>query len=187
MKIYNYNRTTYEYIGSSDVLIDPLETKKQNKNIYLLPANSTPIEPPDVRKNEVQVFDPINNKWDIFHDLRGKEFYSENGSKIIINKINENVPDGATTIPPPDNYFMSFWNGKKWEEKALVFHGKMVKNKKDVDRIICDEIIDLGEGKAHTEKMLTGNKECQIWDEFIKKRNILLAEGNDFIFKNSLK
>lgn len=40
MEIYMFDGETKEYIGAEDALLDPLETKKQGKPVYLLPANA---------------------------------------------------------------------------------------------------------------------------------------------------
>ena len=38
MIFYGYDKKTKEYTGTQNAFIDPLETKKQGKNIYLKPA-----------------------------------------------------------------------------------------------------------------------------------------------------
>lgn len=45
MIFYTYDENTKEYTGTQNAFIDPLETKKQGKNVYLVPANSTNIKP----------------------------------------------------------------------------------------------------------------------------------------------
>lgn len=45
MIFYSYDKNTKEYTGTQNAFIDPLETKKQGKDIYLKPANSTDIKP----------------------------------------------------------------------------------------------------------------------------------------------
>ena len=44
MIFYTYDEKTKEYIGTQNAFIDPLETNKQGKNVYLKPANSTNIK-----------------------------------------------------------------------------------------------------------------------------------------------
>ena len=46
MKIYLYDRDTKEYICGKNAFLDPLETKKQGKEVYLIPANAVLDEPP---------------------------------------------------------------------------------------------------------------------------------------------
>lgn len=45
MIFYGYDEKTKEFTGTQNAFIDPLETKKQGKNVYLKPANSTNIKP----------------------------------------------------------------------------------------------------------------------------------------------
>lgn len=45
MNAYKYDANG-KYIGRVECQLDPLETKKAGKEIYLIPANSTTIEPP---------------------------------------------------------------------------------------------------------------------------------------------
>jgi len=59
-KIYNYNSSGY-YTNSSNARIDPLESEKNNKNNYLLPANATFVKPPVVSEEKVIKWD--GSKW----------------------------------------------------------------------------------------------------------------------------
>lgn len=71
MYIYNYDRDTKEYIGSSLAVEDPIETKTQGRFIPLIPSCSTELEPPIAQENEVAVFD--NTNWVIKPDYRGQK------------------------------------------------------------------------------------------------------------------
>ena len=53
MKAYNYDRITKEYIGSETIYLDQVATMREGKEIYLYPAFSTSVEPPKIKKNEV--------------------------------------------------------------------------------------------------------------------------------------
>ena len=68
MIIYNYDEITKEYIDSCNADLDPEETKRQGKNVYLIPANATTQKPPKAKKNEVAIY---NNGWEIVADYRG--------------------------------------------------------------------------------------------------------------------
>lgn len=46
---YRYNENK-EYIGSEEMFKDPLESELQKKDIWLLPANCTLIEPPEAKE-----------------------------------------------------------------------------------------------------------------------------------------
>jgi hypothetical protein len=45
MKVYFYDEITKEFTMSADALKDPLESKIQGKDVWLLPANATFDEP----------------------------------------------------------------------------------------------------------------------------------------------
>lgn len=52
MEIYMFDGETKEYIGAEDALLDPLETKKQGKPVYLLPANAVFDRAADCRRRK---------------------------------------------------------------------------------------------------------------------------------------
>lgn len=72
MNVYKYDELTKEYIGTEQALIDPLETKKQSKEIYLLPANAT-FEQPNLQDGFASVFN--GTQWENIEDNRGKEYW----------------------------------------------------------------------------------------------------------------
>lgn len=76
-KAYLYNRDTQEFEVEIEAQIDPLESIKQKKEIYLLPANST-FEKPLEEKEGFKI------KWD--------------GSSWIYEKIPEPEPEPEPTI-----------------------------------------------------------------------------------------
>lgn len=56
MKAYQYDSETKKYIGEIDRQIDPLESQAQGIEIYLMPANSTDIIPPESKDGYDIVF-----------------------------------------------------------------------------------------------------------------------------------
>jgi len=60
MKIYNYGYKG-EYIYESEARIDPLETKLQGKDIFLIPASATIVEPPEYIEGKKIIFS--NGTW----------------------------------------------------------------------------------------------------------------------------
>ena len=50
MVTYRFDPKTKEFLGCEKAYLDPLESKKQGKEVYLLPANSTFTEPRLERK-----------------------------------------------------------------------------------------------------------------------------------------
>lgn len=59
---YLYDKNTYEYDGESYADLDPLELEN-NIEKYLMPENSTFIEPLKDKKNYTVIFDRNKNKW----------------------------------------------------------------------------------------------------------------------------
>lgn len=81
MKAYRYNETTKEFELELNAQIDPLESNKQGKSIYLLPANST-FEKHLARKEGYTVV--WDNGWQYIEDHRGQKIINSQG----INKVN---------------------------------------------------------------------------------------------------
>lgn len=46
MKAYRFNPDTFIFEGEQERQIDPVASRKAGKNIYLMPANCTDVEPP---------------------------------------------------------------------------------------------------------------------------------------------
>ena len=105
MIFYIYDEKTKEYTGTQNAFIDPLETKKQGKDIYLKPANSTNIKPTlkPSTDNDMLVFN--GKEWQIkprFElsgvytniDSRSHDFCSKNGYTL------ENTENGFKICAP---------------------------------------------------------------------------------------
>lgn len=56
MKAYQYDSETKKYIGEIDRQIDPLESQAQGREIWLMPADSTDIVPPEAKDGYDIVF-----------------------------------------------------------------------------------------------------------------------------------
>ena len=186
-KLYSFDRVTKEYLGETIAPLDPVLTKKNGKPTYACTTTSTFQKPPKVKKNEIQIYDTINDEWTIKKDFRGKEYYTEDGKKVIISNIDETIPDNVILDAPIENLIEPMYKDGKWKEKGLVYKGQIIKTQNDVNSITRSLIRNIGEEKAKTEKLLAGNKKCEIWDEFIEKRKILIEEGNTFIKDNNLE
>lgn len=50
MIAYSYNPDTMEFSGTTPCQLDPVRSSLEKKEIYLLPANATFIEPPSYNK-----------------------------------------------------------------------------------------------------------------------------------------
>lgn len=47
---YRYDPEKKEYVGSEEMFLDPLETIKQKKDIWVLPADCTLMQPPEAKE-----------------------------------------------------------------------------------------------------------------------------------------
>lgn len=99
MIIYHCDKQTREYLRSFEARIDPLETQKQGRDVFLIPAHTTDVAPPETGKNEAAVFD--GQAWKIIPDCRGAEYYLENGQQVKISALGETIPKDALLEPPP--------------------------------------------------------------------------------------
>jgi hypothetical protein len=186
--VYNYDRITFEYIGPSDASFDPEVSKIERRKKYTSPAFSTFTQPPKLKINEVAIYENDDIEWVIKPDFRGTLYYDTDGKEYFINKIGEEVPNEFKNISKPtDNLFKPKYENGKWIETALIFKGFEVKSKKDVDVITSNLIKNCGEEKAKTEKLICGNENCEVWNNFIKERQKIINEGNDFVSKYNLE
>lgn len=78
MLTYRFDEKTKEYLLSEQAFLDPLESQIQNKEIYLLPANSTFTKPLNPKEGYAVVWE--NNEWIYKEDHRQKR---DKGGVII--------------------------------------------------------------------------------------------------------
>lgn len=95
MIFYTYDEKTKEFTGTQNGFIDPLETKKQGKDVYLKPANATDKKPLDVKENQAVIFN--GSEWEIIADYRNKTYYI--GTEKYEMKELGDLPKGATFEP----------------------------------------------------------------------------------------
>lgn len=117
MKVYHYHKQTKEIIGVSDAPLDPLETERQGKKVYLKPAFSTELEPPIIGSNRIPVFE--DNQWVSKRDYRGTKYYSKTGEEKTIIKLDEEPPVNSPLDPPPEGMKEPLWVTNKWEEQFV--------------------------------------------------------------------
>jgi hypothetical protein len=184
--VYNYDSDTGELLSERMASLDPEESKLQRRNVYLLPAHATFIQPPKEKAGKIAVFN--SEKWSLRTDLRGTVYFEENGGgRKEITKIGKRLPANVTEIDPamvvdPE------WDGKKWIESKFVFHGQKCDTKALVDLSTSERIANLGEGKATTLYLIALGKgeTSPEWDAFIEAREEVLAEGERFITENGI-
>ena len=74
MKAYEFDKSTREYKGAKDCQIDPVGSEKAGKDVWLLPADCTFVEPAKAGEHEVAVFN--GEKWEIKPDWRKAALYN---------------------------------------------------------------------------------------------------------------
>lgn len=94
MKIYNYDKTTKEYLFESEASLDPQATKNQGKEVYLIPDCATVKKPPSVRKNEICIF---IDGWQIKSDFRGQYIVNSDMMPEIVEEIGD-IKEGYIVI-----------------------------------------------------------------------------------------
>ena len=95
MIFYIYDEKTKEYTGTQNAFIDPLETKKQGKKVYLVPTNATDKKPLKTKENQTVIFNGTD--WEIVADYRNKTYYI--GTEQHEMKELGDLPKGATFEP----------------------------------------------------------------------------------------
>ena len=177
-KVYLYNKNN-EYTGVYEAQESPLEP-----GVFIVPVQHLPIAPPVTNEHEVAVCE--NGKWVVYPDVRGVPMYKKTDGTESRMESYGPVPDTHVVETPPKDMYNPSWNGTNWVETAIVYHGRKVTSKIEVDEITRLRIINLGEEKVKTEKIIAGSGECPAWDIFITTRSSILREGDEFISANSL-
>ena len=95
MIFYTYDEKTKEYTGTQNAFIDPLESQKQGKTVYLIPANATDKKPLEIKENQAIIFN--GSEWEIITDYRNKTYYI--GTEQYEMKELGDLPNGVTFEP----------------------------------------------------------------------------------------
>lgn len=115
MIFYIYDEKTKEYIGTQNGFIDPLETKKQGKNVYLVPPNATDKKPLKTKENQAVIFN--GSEWEIIADYRSKTYYI--GTEQHEMKELGDLPKGATFEPVEPEKSLSELKSEKLSELSI--------------------------------------------------------------------
>ena len=183
--VYNYDKNTGEFLNATPAQLDPAETELQGKDVFLLPANATFIEPPIAVDGKIQVFK--KEKWSMKTDMRGTTYFTKNGDRVIINKLGKRIPQGCAKNAPPDHLKRPKLVNSVWTESALVYEGHVVSTSARVKELTRKKITELGEDKAKTLKIIAGNNYCEEWEIFLVKRDEILRDSENFIRDNNLE
>ena len=114
MQTYKFDHSTKEYLYAEEAFLDPLETKQEGKPVYLLPADSTFIEPLSTKDGYAIVWN--GESWEYIEDHRQKRdsggiLIEDSGTKFwmpgdywytparYMTELGK-LPDGAITVKP---------------------------------------------------------------------------------------
>ena len=100
MKFYLYDEKTKQFIKEQEGYLDPLETKAQGKDVYIVPPFSTTEKPnlTSLKDNEILVFN--GNKWTV-----EQEFYVGKIVDCQGERVSKYVTDNDLTFEKCDGGF----------------------------------------------------------------------------------
>lgn len=154
MKIYNYDRTTGEYLSIGEAKPDPLDAGS-----WLIPAFSTTIEPPTAVVHEVAVF--TGSFWEIMQDYRTADAWLiETAEAVVITEIGP-VPEGVT-LADPTGLANPIWVGGRWvnddtAELADAKESKRTEIKLAYQEAEANSTITVGESTYHSDLIHLNN------------------------------
>ena len=153
MKIYHYDPDTKELLGESEASLDPLETQQQGKDVFLIPANATDKKPPTIGVNQQATFD--GSKWNLVKDFRGEKYYLTDGTEMIIENLDEEIPVDAPTVGPV-GMFKPEWDGSKWVETGFVSNdGQGFNTKEELKNHLAEKLAEKQAKIDAAEKLIT--------------------------------
>lgn len=127
MLVYKYNEITKEFIEEYECQKDPLESLRQNKDIYLIPNNCTNIKSLEKKDDFAIIFNKNNNCWEYIPDYRNKKVFT--GTKVILWQQIGELPEGNRLITQKEDEGLN--NGT-----MVIKNGKIVKYTKPKKQII---------------------------------------------------
>ena len=152
MLIYNYDSITKEYTGYEEASLDPAETQKQGKEVYLIPANATTVKPPKARDHEIIVY---HDGWERVADYRGEYIVNSDMKPYVYDKTGD-LPEGyiyitpeqAETIQQDDLYYIIENNelviNPNYEEQKQARESERVSHLKCTKRVFVLMLEQLG-------------------------------------------
>lgn len=118
MQTYRFHPKTKEFLYEEEAYLDPLETESQGKEIYLLPADSTFVAPPEEHEGFARIWS--GNEWKYVRDYRGNTVWKSYDESMEIKDLGE-IPEGYSLerpYPPPP----TIEEQKKIYENAVQAH-----------------------------------------------------------------
>lgn len=101
MQAYVYSPTTHEFLESVLCFPDPVRSRIEGREVYLLPANATFTEPPAKRTGYTAVWN--GSGWTEVEDHRGAQYWPKgttfNSAPMEMKELGP-LPDGASLTRP---------------------------------------------------------------------------------------
>ena len=101
MQAYMYSPTTHEFIEPVPCFPDPVRSRKEGSEVYLLPANATFTEPPAKRTGYIAVWS--GSEWIETEDHRGSQYWpkgaTSNSAPVEMKELGP-LPEGASLTRP---------------------------------------------------------------------------------------
>lgn len=190
MIIYNYDEFTKEYTGYCNADLDPEETKRQGKNVYLIPANATTQKPPKVKEHETVIY---NNGWEIVADFRGLYMVNSDMNPLKVEQIGA-LPEGYAPASEEqvqkileDDLFYIVQDGQlienpNYEEQKAARERKRIDNLQCTKRVFVLMLEQLGlDYYEQILPLIKANRQAQLeWDlcvELQRKNPLLNVMG----------
>ena len=133
MKVYNYDKTTKEFVGESPAFDSPLEP-----GVYLIPSNATTVPVANAVAGTVAIFDELAQTWTLVDDNRGIVYNTITNEEFTYHELGE-LPKTLTKKQKPSGPFK--WENGEWildEEVASEAKKKTIKEEKvlKIEKII---------------------------------------------------
>ena len=101
MQAYMYSITTHEFLESVPCFPDPIRSRMEGREVYLLPANATFTEPPAKRTGYTAIWN--GSGWAEVEDYRGVRYWPKgatfNSASMEMAELGP-LPDGASLTRP---------------------------------------------------------------------------------------
>ena len=94
---YFYDPTTKEYIGNAPTSLDPVASKREGRDVYLVPANATLTAIGTARDGYAQMW--TGREWAYVEDHRGKVAWRDFYDSFIISDLGD-IPAGCSLTRP---------------------------------------------------------------------------------------
>lgn len=168
MLVYLYDGKTKEYIGAIPSELDREATKRTGKDVILMPANSTLLEPPTKKANTVVVFE--NEEWQLKADNRGKTIINPTTEETKVVDCLGDIEDGFMFY---EDYLKSDeYKAKEKEAKEKAYKMQNM-TKLDFKKALVSVGVDFKKVKA----LIASNEDMQ--DEWDLCERVY--RGNDFL------